>query len=154
MLNGKDLGRAIKEAYELKEAKGSVKSKADVARHFGIRTPSIYDWFKKGSIGKEKLPELFRYFSDVVDYGHWGLSETEWPLGLSSPPGQDNRQPETKPNAKATTIKPKSRHQERVDEIVALLQQTDMEGLAVMLDRARDAARDYPLVKKTPKLFR
>lgn len=48
-------------------------------------------------------------------------------------------------------LKPKSRRQERIDEIVALLQQTDMEGLAVILDRARDAARDYPLVKKTPK---
>lgn len=152
MLNGKDLGRAIKEAYQLKEAKGLVKSKADVARHFGIRTPSIYDWFKKGSIGKEKLPELFRYFSDVVGYQHWGLSETEWPIGLSCQAEQGNQLPETQASAPAISIKPKSRHQERIDEIVALLQQTDMEGLAVILDRARDAARDYPLVKKTPNL--
>lgn len=49
-----------------------------------------------------------------------------------------------------TALAPKSRHETRIDEIVALLQQTDMDGLAVILDRAKDAARDYPLVKQTP----
>ena len=74
MLNGKELGAAIATAIELKIASGSVKSKAAIARHFGVQPPSIYDWVNKGTIGKEKLPELWRYFSDVVDYSHWGLS--------------------------------------------------------------------------------
>ncbi len=46
-------------------------------------------------------------------------------------------------------IKPKSARERRIDEINALLMQTDMEGLAVILDRAKDAARDYPLAKQT-----
>lgn len=50
---------------------------------------------------------------------------------------------------KLTPISPKNRHEARIAEIVALLRQTDMEGLAVILDRARDAARDYPAAKET-----
>ncbi|MDZ9521525.1 hypothetical protein SNC52_15530, partial [Escherichia coli] len=34
MLSGKDLGRAIEQAINKKIASGSVKSKAEVARHF------------------------------------------------------------------------------------------------------------------------
>lgn len=30
---------------------------------------------KKGSISKEKLPELWSYFSDVVGPEHWGLGD-------------------------------------------------------------------------------
>lgn len=73
MLKGKELGEAIKRAIELKIANGSVRSKTEIARHFGIKPPSIHDWMKKGSIGKEKLPELWRYFSDVVGPEHWGM---------------------------------------------------------------------------------
>lgn len=75
MLKGKELGAAINRAIDLKIARGAVASKADIARHFGIKPPSIHDWIKKGSIGKEKLPELWRYFSDVVGPEHWGLRE-------------------------------------------------------------------------------
>jgi transcriptional regulator with XRE-family HTH domain len=46
-------------------------------------------------------------------------------------------------------IKPKSAHESRIDEIVTLLRSTSMEGLAVILDRAKDAAREYPLAKQT-----
>ncbi len=53
------------------------------------------------------------------------------------------------PSPKAETIKPKSRREERIDEINTLLSEMDMEGLAVILDRAKDAARDYPIVKQT-----
>ena len=60
MLSGKDLGRAIEQAINKKIASGSVKSKAEVARHFKVQPPSIYDWIKKGSISKDKLPELFK----------------------------------------------------------------------------------------------
>lgn len=83
MLNGTDLGAAIKAAIELKIASGAVASQAAIARHFNVRPPSIHDWIKKGSISKDKLPELWRYFSDVVGPEHWGLKS--WPdMGSSS----------------------------------------------------------------------
>lgn len=77
MLNGKELGAAIKVAIEKKLALGTVTSQAAIARHFGVQPPSIHDWIKKGTISKDKLPELWRYFSDVVGPEHWGLSA--WP---------------------------------------------------------------------------
>lgn len=84
MHNGKLLGQAIRTAIELKIASGSIRSKADVARHFKIATPSVYDWIKKGSISKDKLPELWRYFSDVVGPEHWGLSQHDLPTNFSA----------------------------------------------------------------------
>lgn len=77
MLNGIDLGAAIKAAIEKKIASGAVASQAAIARHFNVKPPSIHDWIKKGSISKDKLPELWRYFSDVVGPEHWGLKS--WP---------------------------------------------------------------------------
>ncbi|WP_105454385.1 DNA-binding transcriptional repressor RacR [Escherichia coli] len=84
MLSGKDLGRAIEQAINKKIAFGSVKSKAEIARHFNVQPPSIYDWIKKGSISKDKLPELWRFFSDVVGPEHWGLNEYPIPVTSSS----------------------------------------------------------------------
>lgn len=75
MLTGKELGAAIKAAIDKKLALGLAKSKAEIARHFGVKPPSIHDWMKKGSIDKSKLPELWAYFSDVVGAEHWGLKE-------------------------------------------------------------------------------
>lgn len=75
MLTGKELGAAIKVAIDKKLALGLAKSKAEIARHFGVKPPSIHDWMKKGSIDKSKLPELWAYFSDVVSAEHWGLKE-------------------------------------------------------------------------------
>lgn len=75
MLKGKELGIAIREAIRLKIESGAVRSKAEIARHFDIKPPSIHDWIKKGSISKDKLPELWRYFSDVVDMEHWGIEK-------------------------------------------------------------------------------
>lgn len=73
MLSGKELGRAIEQAIDKKLSTGSARSKAEIARHFKIKPPSIHDWINKGSISKEKLPELWNYFSDVVGPEHWGL---------------------------------------------------------------------------------
>lgn len=83
MLKGKEFGQAIAAAIALKLEAGLVSSKAEIARHFGIKPPSIADWEKKGAVSKDKLPELWRYFSDVVSHDHWGLTEDEWPAGLS-----------------------------------------------------------------------
>jgi phage repressor protein C with HTH and peptisase S24 domain len=77
MLNGTELGAAIKAAIERKIASGAAASQAAIARHFNVKPPSIHDWIKKGSISKDKLPELWRYFSDVAGPEHWGLRA--WP---------------------------------------------------------------------------
>ncbi len=69
MLKGKELGAAIGEAIARKGV-----SKAEVARHFGIQAPSVDGWVKTGRISKDKLPELWAYFSDVADPEHWGLA--------------------------------------------------------------------------------
>jgi len=69
MLTGKELGAAIASAIRMKGVK-----KAHVAKHFGIKPPSISDWINRGTIDKAKLEKLFAYFSDVVGPAHWGLS--------------------------------------------------------------------------------
>lgn len=79
MLKSKELGRAIEQAIKLKIASGAAKSKTEIAIHFGIKPPSIYDWINKGSISKDKLPELWTYFSDVVDLTHWGIQKNDIP---------------------------------------------------------------------------
>lgn len=83
MLKGKDFGEAIGKAIDLKLRKGFAASKAEIARHFGMKPPSLSDWVKKGSVAKDKLPELWRYFSDVVGPAHWDLTPDEWPAGLT-----------------------------------------------------------------------
>lgn len=82
MLKGKEFGTAIGKAIQLKLDSGAVKSKADIARHFDIKPPSLVDWVKKGSVSKDKLPELWRFFSDVAGPDHWGMTDSEWPTGI------------------------------------------------------------------------
>jgi hypothetical protein len=83
MLKGKEFGAAISRAIQLKIASGAAKTKAEIARHFKIQPPSLTDWVKKGSVSKDKLPELWRYFADVAGPEHWGMTADEWPLGLT-----------------------------------------------------------------------
>lgn len=80
MLTGKKLGEAIASAIQKKIDSGAVKSKAEVARHFGIKPPSIHTWINNGTVSKDKLPELWNYFSDVVGPEHWGIPKlpNEW----------------------------------------------------------------------------
>lgn len=68
MLTGEKLGQAIEAAIKLKGV-----SKKEVASFFSVQPPSIQDWVKRGTIGKEKLPKLWAYFADVVPASHWGL---------------------------------------------------------------------------------
>ena len=72
MLTGKALGDAIAIAIKKKGV-----YKADVAKEFGIKPPSVTDWVKYGHIDKKHLPHLVAYFSDVVGPEHWGLPK-EW----------------------------------------------------------------------------
>jgi hypothetical protein len=70
MLTGHELGKAIEAAMRLKGV-----SPTEVAHHFGVRSPSVHGWLKTGRIGKDKLKELFDYFSEVVGPDHWGLKQ-------------------------------------------------------------------------------
>lgn len=79
MLTGEQLARAIAEAMRRKGV-----GPTEVARHFSVRAPSVHGWMKSGRIGKDKLPELFRYFSDVVGPEHWGLTRDAWPEAIHS----------------------------------------------------------------------
>lgn len=56
MIKGKDFGKAIGEAIDLKLKNGSVASKAEIARHFSMKPPSLSDWVKKGSVAKSFAP--------------------------------------------------------------------------------------------------
>lgn len=47
MLKGKELGKAIDFAINAKIAAGYARSKAEIAREFGMKPPSLVDWVKK-----------------------------------------------------------------------------------------------------------
>lgn len=68
MLSGPDLARALVDAMKRKDVGTN-----ELARHFGIKSPSVAEWRKTGKIGKEKIAGLIDYFSDVVGPDHWGL---------------------------------------------------------------------------------
>lgn len=44
-------------------------------------------WIKTGAISKAKLPKLWDYFADVVDWSHWGMDGA--PGAAASPPALD-----------------------------------------------------------------
>lgn len=90
MLTGKELGEAIADAIEKKGV-----SKAEVARHFGVKPPSVQDWIKFGRISKRHLDGIFEYFSDVAGPEHWGLTEQKkspTPLQLMQYPNIEHEQ--------------------------------------------------------------
>lgn len=117
MLTGKELGAAISEAIKRKRC-----TKAELARHFAIKPPSISDWVKRGTIGKEKLPELFQFFSDVVGPEHWGLS------GLLVA---------RKPNpAPYVTARRPSENEKLMADLIAIAKRPNDRGLAQLIERA------------------
>lgn len=77
MLSGRELGDAIEAARKLKGVQ-----KKDMARHFGVKPPSIQSWVKRGTVAKSRLSKLFAYFEDVVGPEHWGMLPKE--LGAAS----------------------------------------------------------------------
>lgn len=76
MYTGVKLGAAIATAIEKKGVK-----KAEVAREFVIKQPSLSDWIKTGRIGKHHISKLIEYFSDVVPPSHFGIDN----MVLSNP---------------------------------------------------------------------
>lgn len=75
MLTGRDLGAAIRDAIQKKGV-----TQREVARVFEVKPPSVQDWMNKGTVSKDKLPALWKYFADVAGPEHWGLdSFPNWP---------------------------------------------------------------------------
>lgn len=68
MFTGEKLGKAIAEAINRKGV-----SKADVAKHFKIKPPSVTGWIRTGRISKEHIGKLVEYFSDVAKPEHFGI---------------------------------------------------------------------------------
>lgn len=58
------IGHKLAEAIE---AKGVTQ--ADVARHFGVKPPSVNEWIKLGRIHKKHIPGLVEYFG--LPYEWW-----------------------------------------------------------------------------------
>jgi transcriptional regulator with XRE-family HTH domain len=85
MLTGTELGKAIAGAIKRK----GITQKA-LAQAFKVSPPSIQDWLKRGTIKKERLPDLWAYFADVCGPEYWGLSAfpfepVQGPLPAGSP---------------------------------------------------------------------
>jgi SOS-response transcriptional repressor LexA len=72
MYTGKKLGEAIKSAIELKGVR-----KADVARAFAIKPPSVTSWIQTGRVDKAHIDKLVSYFADVVQPEHFGIGSFE-----------------------------------------------------------------------------
>jgi len=72
MFTGQQLGAAIEKAIKLKGV-----SKKQVADDFGVKPPSIQDWIKRGTIGKDKIEQLFEYFSDVATPEDFGMNRPD-----------------------------------------------------------------------------
>jgi transcriptional regulator with XRE-family HTH domain len=50
-------------------------SKKQLADHFGVKAPSVYDWVNFGRISKSRIPELAKYFNKPI--GWWLGSDDE-----------------------------------------------------------------------------
>ena len=122
MLKQEDFGAAI-EAARIKKG----VSKRDMARHFGVREPSVQGWVKTGRIAKDKLMPLFEYFSDVVGPEHWGLEPGSW--AVRSPPSSYDLPPRREDLAKMSVKR------ERVYELVAQLSEEDLPAVDMLIRR-------------------
>jgi hypothetical protein len=85
MLTGEKLGNALREAIRLKGV-----SNAEVARYFGVKGPSVYDWLRYGRIGKKHIDRMVSYFADVVPPEHWGIASSLGSVDAASAKSGDN----------------------------------------------------------------
>lgn len=131
MLTGKELGAAIGKAIEKKKI-----TKAELARHFEIKPPSVSDWVKRGTIDKAKLEKLFSYFADVVGPEHWGI-KTSPPYMVQSP-----QPPE---------YEVRRQHSRKlVQTVCELAEQINDNGLRELIGFARCLTGTHPAAKQTP----
>lgn len=129
MLTGKELGTAIAKAIKLKGV-----AKAAVARHFGIKPPSISDWVNRGTIDKAKLDDLFSYFSDVVGPEHWGLKRGD--VTTSNAVRQERAYYHSR---------------QLVQQVCELAEQISDDGLRELIGFARCLTGSQPVAKQTRK---
>lgn len=47
------------------------------------------------------------------------------------------------------SLKPKTQRESRIERITVLLNEMDDSGIAIMLDKAKDVANEYPMAKQT-----
>lgn len=76
MLTGKELGAAIESALEK-----NGKTKADAARYFNVKAPSVSGWIKTGRISKANFDKLRVWLSQTPP-SHWGAESP--PLSSAS----------------------------------------------------------------------
>ncbi len=123
MLTGEKLGEALAAAIRMKGV-----SKADVARHFDVKPPSVQGWLKHGRISKTHIEKLLAYFSDVVGPEHWGISSAgfdraPWGMAVQTPlrpvvvVERDDQVPEGMIIIPRYTVKASAGHGEPVLEI-------------------------------------
>lgn len=115
MLEGKELGAAIKSAMDKKGVGPTA-----LAAVFGIKPPSVSDWKNRGCVKKNHLPKLIAYFSDVVGPEHWGLSTTE-NLFASPPCVQE-------PSLNHLLTPPANNYKAALETLAAGLSELDMAG--------------------------
>jgi hypothetical protein len=80
MYTGPQLGAAIREAMAAKKV-----TQAAVAKAFNVTQPSVSEWLRFGRIGKQHIPLLVSWFSDVVGPEHWGLPKS-WGADITFQP--------------------------------------------------------------------
>jgi hypothetical protein len=136
MLTKDALGRAITEAMTLKGVGPTA-----VAKHFGLRPPSISTaWRKKGQVDKKHIGKLIEYFADVVPPEHWGMRREEVAAAYaylgSSPPSQA---------APLVRVKAGVPIEDMVSELVAKTSQIDKSAFsieAIRVAKALDTIKD------------
>lgn len=126
MLQGKELGIAIKKAIDLKGWK-----QADVARRFHVEPPSVSGWVRTGRIDKSKLWQLIKLTADVAGPEHWGLEADEAPKRKPLP-GHPVLHP-SDPAVKSTLTQAQRTFGQLVDSILPLLNASQLETLTRMV---------------------
>ena len=122
MLQGKELGKAIKAALKLKGMK-----QADLARKFHVEPPSVNGWLRTGRIEKGKLWQLMDLMSDVVGPEHWGLEAKSAPKRKPLP-GHAVLHPDD-PAVKGNLTQTQRAFGQLVDSVLPLLNPAQVEVL-------------------------
>jgi hypothetical protein len=154
MLKGPQLGDALREAMKRKGVGPTA-----LARVFKIKSPSVHDWLKTGRIGREKLDDLVRYFSDVCTPEHWGITAPS----VLTPSAAFVREPESAAygqvrNAPPGFLEPinlseRQQHLRRVfNSLVSELSDRQCDVLALLLldfDKSNSDAKALQLARET-----
>lgn len=90
------LGHKLRQAIDAKKVQDGTLQ-ADVARHFKVKPSTVSgDWLKRGTIGKERYPDLVSYFGLPYE---WWFGPPDMPL-----PGNGAMPTERPPEHETITI--------------------------------------------------